>query len=82
MNTIHYHEAIELGFKRIETEDEVFERQHGYPYFIVNMQINKNTLVEWDIETHELKLYKKHMFQKTITKSELLELIAKQPCKL
>ena len=78
MTKLHYHEAIELGFKRHEEPDEIFEKQHGYPYFIVSRIIDKNNLVEWDIETHELKLYTRHMLQRTISKEELFKLISEK----
>lgn len=60
-----------LGFKRRNDHDAIFEEQHGYPYFIVDKKICKGIIVNWDIETHELRLYKKHNFVREITPDEL-----------
>lgn len=50
-----YHQALAIGLKREEpqTKDEVFEQQHGYPYFLVNYQAD-GFIIEWDILSHEL----------------------------
>jgi hypothetical protein len=50
-----YDQVIAAGFKREETEDDVFENQHGYPYFLVNFEA-ENFIIEWDVLTHELSI--------------------------
>lgn len=59
MEQENYHptfdQVIQAGFKRQEANDDVFERQHGYPYFLVNFEA-ENFIIEWDIDSHELKL--------------------------
>jgi hypothetical protein len=50
-----YDQVITAGFKREEAEDDVFEEQHGYPYFLVNYEAD-NFIIEWDILTHELTI--------------------------
>ena len=73
---LHYHEVIELGFKREEAPDKIFEEQNGYEYFIVNLNMGDYAL-GWDIETHEITLYKGiDKFSTITTKSELLSLIS------
>lgn len=73
---LHYHEVIELGFKREEAPDKIFEEQNGYEYFIVTLNIGIYAF-GWDIETHEITLYKGiDKFSVISTKSELLSLIS------
>jgi hypothetical protein len=51
-----YEEVIAIGFKREEASDEAFENEHGYPYFLVNFE-SKEFIIEWDIETHQLRIF-------------------------
>jgi hypothetical protein len=51
-----YDEVIAIGFKREEARDDVFENKHGYPYFLVNFEA-QNFIIEWDIETHQLRIF-------------------------
>ncbi len=50
-----YDEVIAIGFKREEASDDVFENEHGYPYFLVNFE-TENFIIEWDVLSHELTL--------------------------
>jgi hypothetical protein len=50
-----YDEVIAIGFKREEASDDVFENEHGYPYFLVNFEA-QNFIIEWDVLSHELTL--------------------------
>jgi hypothetical protein len=50
-----YDQVIASGFKREIASDDVFENQHGYPYFLVNYEAD-NFIIEWDILTHELTI--------------------------
>jgi hypothetical protein len=50
-----YSQVIEAGFKREIASDDVFEEQHGYPYFLVNYEA-ENFIIEWDVLSHELTL--------------------------
>lgn len=54
-----YDEVIAIGFKREEASDDVFENEHGYPYFLVNFE-TQNFIIEWDVLTHELTLKVAH----------------------
>jgi hypothetical protein len=51
-----YDEVIAIGFKREEASDDVFENEHGYPYFLVNFE-SKEFIIQWDIETHQLRIF-------------------------
>jgi hypothetical protein len=52
-----FNQVIAAGFKREEPQikDDVFENQHGYPYFLVNYEAD-NFIIEWDVLTHELSI--------------------------
>jgi hypothetical protein len=55
---INYADLMELGFKRINCNDTVWEKIHGYPYFIVQRKLKKRVKLCWDIETHEVEMIK------------------------
>ncbi len=69
-----YDEVIAMGFKREEAEDDVFEEQHGYPYFLVNYEAD-NFIIEWDVLTHELTLKVAHQLIGRITFDKAREII-------
>jgi hypothetical protein len=50
-----YNQVIAAGFKREIASDDVFEEQHGYPYFLVNYEA-ENLIIEWDVLTHQLTI--------------------------
>jgi hypothetical protein len=50
-----YDQVIAAGFKREIASDDVFENQHGYPYFLVNYEA-ENFIIEWDVLSHELTI--------------------------
>jgi hypothetical protein len=72
---LNYEQVIKLGFKRFDDEDRVFERRHGYKYFYMQKTFPNKLSVDWDIETHELKLFKNWNGVRKISTSELLFLI-------
>lgn len=53
-----FNQVIAAGFKREEpqSKDGAFEEAHGYPYFLVNFE-SKEFIIEWDIETHQLRIF-------------------------
>lgn len=57
---------IAIGFKREEASDDVFENEHGYPYFLVNFEA-QNFIIEWDVLSHELTLTVAHQLIGRIT---------------
>lgn len=57
MVKFNYEFVIESGFKRIESEDEAFFKEHGFNYFIVSKPITDNAVLEWSIHTKEVTLY-------------------------
>lgn len=75
MKKLTYTESIELGFKRIESNDPVWFMHMGYNYFIVHLKLKHSYAVDWDIETHELKLYRHHNLVREISIDELKFLI-------
>lgn len=56
---IWYTDVIELGFKRQNIKDKIFEKQHGYEYFICCMNIGRYNL-DFNPLTQEVKLYHNH----------------------
>jgi len=60
MEQENYHptfdQVIKAGFKRQQANDEAFEKEKGYPYFLVNFE-SKEFIIEWDIETHQLRIF-------------------------
>jgi hypothetical protein len=61
-----YDQVIAAGFKREIASDDVFENQHGYPYFLVNYEA-ENLIIEWDVLSHELTLTVAHQLIGRIT---------------
>lgn len=49
-------EIKQLGFSFEFMEDDVFENQHGEPWVVVRLRLNKRTSVDWDQLTGFLKL--------------------------
>jgi len=56
MVKFNYEFVIESGFKRIESEDEVFFKEHGFNYFIVSKSITPNAILDWSVHTKEVTL--------------------------
>lgn len=48
---IFYQDILDLGFEVETSSDEVFFKQHGYPYAVYTKQINPNLLIDWDQPT-------------------------------
>jgi hypothetical protein len=69
-----YDEVIAIGFKREEASDDVFENEHGYPYFLVNFEA-ENFIIEWDVLSHELTLTVAHQLIGKITFDKAREII-------
>lgn len=77
MDKLEYKDVIALGFKKDTTPiDEVFYNRHGFEYFIVSKSLNKKLLMDWDIITHNINLYKNNnIFKRNLTISEVKEYI-------
>jgi hypothetical protein len=69
-----FDQVIAAGFKREIASDEVFEEQHGYPYFLVNYEAD-NFIIEWDVLSHELTLTVAHQLIGRITFDKAREII-------
>lgn len=68
---IDYQDVIDLGFKRTDCEDNVFFKQNGYCWFLVQI-ISKHFVFDWDSETHFVNLvrYSKNI-EKDISASRM-----------
>ena len=76
MDAINYEDVIELGFKREDMNDSVFEQKNGYGWFLVRKKLYKGILAEWDCETRTVKIvrYKKIDVKAKIEVEDLEEL--------
>lgn len=69
--TFNYKEVIDLGFHRLDVNDDVFFNRYGWAYFVVALKLGDITL-EWDIVTHEISIYRcNNIISKAITQDEL-----------
>lgn len=60
---IKYKEAIDLGFKRVDGRDTVFENTYGYEYFFLEKYLLKakkgvHILANWNPESMDIDLMK------------------------
>jgi hypothetical protein len=53
---IHYKVIKDLKFNEIESYDEVFYKEYGYPYTIYEKKLTKNVYVEWDQPTRTCEM--------------------------
>ncbi len=56
MNKINYNEIMALGFKEKPMQDEVYERQNGYPWVWITKKLTKKIYLEWEKETKVCKI--------------------------
>lgn len=54
-NKIDYKDLIDLGFKHENCNDSVWERIHGFGYFIVSLDIGRINF-DWDIFTRKVTM--------------------------
>lgn len=50
-NKIPYHEIMALGFKTTKCHDEVYFREYGYAYEIIECELTKKLSLVWSKET-------------------------------
>lgn len=56
MVVFDYKFIMDSGFKRTEVDDEVYFSKHGFNYFIINKQITKNAMLDWNPHTKKVTL--------------------------
>ena len=78
LTKINYSDLLELGFKRIDCEEDVcHQMQYGYPYFFLSYgedgdQVN----LEWSPTTREVNLYlNSQIYQKALTLVEVKKIV-------
>ena len=73
MEQINYQDVIDLGFKRKNMNDHIFEQQNGYGWFLVRMKLYKGIVAEWSCETRTVEIvrYKKINVQQRLQVSNL-----------
>lgn len=45
---IDYDKLIDRNFKKIDSEDPMFEKQHGFSSFTLEFKLSKKLLLTWD----------------------------------
>ena len=53
---INYSEIISLGFTEEETIDNIYFKEHGFDYVIINKYLTKNIYLDWAKETKLCKM--------------------------
>lgn len=57
-NKVNYSDLEDLGFKRIDFNDNVHLKQYGYPYFILSYgEVDDTVIMEWSPVTRQVNLY-------------------------
>ena len=53
---IWYDNIQKLGFKEELQDDEIFEKQYGFPYKIITLKLAKGILVDWNQVTRTCQM--------------------------
>lgn len=56
ISVFEYKTVKDLGFERVELDDNVFFNQHGYKYFFMKLELSNGIRFEWDCETRRIEL--------------------------
>ena len=57
-NKVNYSDLVEIGFKKIDFNDNVHLKQYGYPYFILSYgEVGDTVIMEWSPVTRQVNLY-------------------------
>lgn len=71
---IKFKDVMALGFKRIDSHDQVFIDQYGFDYFIVSKKVMKHLMFDWDCNTHFVTLLKIGKEGHILSKIEIADL--------
>ena len=70
-----YEEVLKLGFLRTNVKDKIFEKQNGFEYFIMSLNLGRYSFC-WDVLDHTITIYKDtNTFKKNLSESEFNEYI-------
>lgn len=78
LTKINYSDLLELGFKRIDCEEDVCHKsKYGYPYFfLVYGEEGEQVSMEWSPITREVNLYlNSHTYQTALTFYEVKKVV-------
>lgn len=53
---INYKAALNRGFQRIDSTDEVWFDDNGFDYFIMEKHISPSAVLYWDVKDHSVEL--------------------------
>jgi hypothetical protein len=48
---IKYSDIMNLGFKEVQCNDSVYEKEHGFPYCIITKKLTKVIYLDWQKDT-------------------------------
>lgn len=55
---MEYNELIDLGFKREDSNDEIWKKQHGYDFFFLTKKLGRGVELFWEPDSKEVEAYK------------------------
>lgn len=56
ISVFEYKTVKDLGFERIEMDDNVFFNQHGYKCFFLKLDLSNKIRLEWDCQTRLIEM--------------------------
>jgi len=72
-----YKDYIDLGFKRVDTHDNVYFNQTGNESFALEFKVNKHVLINCHV-TDKPRLYYKHNFMCELTIEQVKQIIERK----
>lgn len=74
---VDYADLLELGFNRVNMDDEIHRMKYGYPYFILAYgEDGEKICMEWSPITREVNLYiNSHTYKEGISLDEVKRII-------
>jgi hypothetical protein len=72
-----YKDYIDLGFKRVDTHDNVYFNQTGNESFALEFKVNKRVLINCHV-TDKPRLYYKHSFMCELTIEQVKQIIERK----
>ena len=76
-NKVNYSDLVELGFKKIDFNDNVHLKQYGYPYFILSYgEVGDTVIMEWSPVTRQVNLYiNSQTYRESISLDEVKDVV-------
>lgn len=70
---IDYQDIVSLGFKKMESKDDIWEAEYGYPYFIMVLKLDSDRWqFDWTPDDRKVALSKNYVpMKKNLTLEEI-----------